>query len=82
MKKRELIYLHSLLVEVRRDLEARGDLPAEAFDDYEALGVGATSVHRTKGEHREAVVCLLEGLTAALAARRSADEDADLSADH
>lgn len=82
MKKRELVYLHSLLVEIRRYLAARGDLPADAFAAYDEFGVAPTAVYETKSEHREAVMRLLDGLTTALETREARQDGTDeLSAD-
>lgn len=74
MKKRELIYLHGLLAEVRRYLDTREDLPAQPFADYEEYGVFPTAIHRSKADHQEAIRRLLKGLTAALAARQATSE--------
>lgn len=79
MKKRELIFLHSLLDEVRRFLDARWGLPDEAFADYEALGVGPASIHRTKDEHLEAVLCLARALADEVEARRAAGDADEVS---
>lgn len=71
MKKREIIYLHGLLGEIRRHLDSREDVPGDPFERYEEYGVGPTSIHRTKGEHQEAVSRLLDGLVAALGEDRT-----------
>lgn len=81
MKKRDLIFLHGLLDEVRRFLDEGEGLPDEAFADYEALGVGPASIHRTKDEHREAVMRLGRALAAAGEVRRGADGGDEVSPD-
>lgn len=76
MKKREIIYLHGLLGEVRRHLERRESLPPEDFEAYQEHGVGPTAIHRTKGEHEEAVQRLLEALVGGIS-EESPDGDAE-----
>jgi len=64
MKKQELIHLHGLLAEVRKQCEAWGeDTDLEA---YESLGVNPTSIHRSKTDHKEAVFRLTDGITAGM----------------
>jgi len=66
MKKREIIYLHGLLGEVQRHIERRESLPPQDFEAYREYGVGPTAIHRTKGEHEEAVRLLLDALVGGL----------------
>jgi len=62
MKKQELIHLHGLLAEVRKQCEAwEEDL---ALDPYEEMGVKPTSIHRSKTDHKDAVFKLADGITA------------------
>lgn len=62
MKKQELIHLHGLLAEVKTHYEAQNDRTLDCTD-YEATGVRPTSIHRSKGDHQEAVFKLSEKLT-------------------
>jgi len=61
MKKQELIHLHGLLAEVRKQCEFwDDDVDLEA---YEELGVKPTSIHKSKTDHKAAVFKLTEGIT-------------------
>ncbi len=61
MKKQELIHLHGLLAEVRKQCEFwNEDIDLEA---YEELGVKPTSIHKSKTDHKAAVFKLTEGIT-------------------
>ena len=62
MKKQELIHLHGLLAEVCNHYEQRTDEEVTR-EQYEALGVQPTSIHKSKTEHKEAVFALAEGIT-------------------
>lgn len=65
MKKQELIHLHGLLAEVRKQCEAwEGEFD---LDEYENLGVKPTSIHRSKTDHKDAVFKLAEGITGSMA---------------
>lgn len=66
MRKRDCLYVHALCVLVRRELECRGDLPAETFENYEQLDVRPTAVHQPKTEHKRATFELLDELTDAV----------------
>ncbi|WP_089383794.1 UPF0058 family protein [Halorubrum vacuolatum] len=62
MKKQELIHLHGLLAEVRKQCEFWGeDLD---LDSYQELGVKPTSIHKSKTDHKAAVFELTKGITA------------------
>ena len=62
MKKQELIHLHGLLAEVRKQCEAWDeDL---ALEPYETMGVKPTSIHKSKTDHKAAVFKLAQGITA------------------
>lgn len=61
MKKQELIHLHGLLADVRKQYNLWDeDVDLEA---YEELGVKPTSIHKSKTDHKEAVLKLVEGIT-------------------
>jgi hypothetical protein len=61
MKKQELIHLHGLMGELRKQYEAWGENPD--LEGYEDLGVKPASIHRSKTDHKAAVFELAEGLT-------------------
>ncbi|MFA9518002.1 UPF0058 family protein [Halopenitus sp. H-Gu1] len=61
MKKQELIHLHGLLSEVRKQCEYwNEDLDLE---EYETMGVKPTSIHKSKTDHKAAVFKLAKGIT-------------------
>ncbi|WP_436926500.1 UPF0058 family protein [Halosimplex amylolyticum] len=64
MRKRESLYLHALLALVREDFEHNRDLQTDAFDEYEAMDVSPTGIHRSKDAHRRAVFALAPELGA------------------
>lgn len=55
MHKQELVHLHTLCVLVRAHVEARGDVPPDAFASYDDLDVSASAIYRSKSAHRRAV---------------------------
>ena len=64
MKKQELIHLHGLLSEVRKQCEHWDeDLDLE---EYETMGVKPTSIHKSKTDHKAAVFALAGGITSAM----------------
>lgn len=65
MKKQELIHLHGLLAEVRKQCESWDE--DVALGPYEEMGVKPTSIHRSKTDHKAAVFKLAEGITAPMA---------------
>ncbi|WP_254543918.1 UPF0058 family protein [Halomarina pelagica] len=65
MRKRELVHYHALLDRIARYMRVRGDLPEDALEEYESLGVAPAAVYRSKGDHEVAVRTLAERLTAA-----------------
>jgi hypothetical protein len=62
MKKQELIHLHGLLAEVRTHYEELADATVD-HEEYTALGVRPTSIHKSKTDHKAAVFALADGLT-------------------
>jgi len=54
MKKQELIHLHGLLAEVRKQCEFWDE--NIDLDAYEELGVKPTSIHKSKTDHKAAVL--------------------------
>ncbi|WP_255171530.1 UPF0058 family protein [Natrononativus amylolyticus] len=66
MDSQELIHLHALLHEVREQLEADHEIPADTFEPYEKQPVRPLHVHRRKDAHQRAVFHLLEGIRAVI----------------
>jgi len=62
MRKQELIHLHALCARLRRHVETRRDVSADAFSRYDDASVGPAEIHRRKVEHHEALVRLLSDL--------------------
>ena len=78
MKKQELIHLHGLLAEVRKQCEAWNE--ETELDEYESLGVKPTSIHRSKTDHKEAVFALATGITAPMEESKADSEAETLTA--
>lgn len=66
MRKQELIHLHGLLMELHGVVAE--DLQVD-LDRYEQLAVRPTSIHKSKGDHREAVLTLSDELAASIEER-------------
>lgn len=77
MRTQELIHLHGLAVAVRGHLEAAHDVPADAFDRYDAYGVGPTALHRHEGDHRTALQHAMTGVVRVLEARSPTAADGE-----
>lgn len=56
MRKQEFIHLHALLAEVTTDFQACGR--SIELDAYREHGVRPTSIHKSKTDHKEAVMTL------------------------
>jgi len=56
VKKEELIHLHMLLAQVKKYCEEKG-LDCD-FTKYNELGISPFQVHRSKEEHKQAVLVL------------------------
>ncbi|HMK68961.1 MAG TPA: UPF0058 family protein [Stellaceae bacterium] len=64
MQKEELIYIHSVLAQVKRHIEAER---AEAdFSGYEILHIQPAHVHRSKNDHMRAIFTLGEEIARAI----------------
>ncbi len=63
--KRELIYIHTLLLRVKEMLELLG-ISNEFFSAYDDLGVLPTHIFRRKEEHKRAVMLLCFGVMRAM----------------
>jgi hypothetical protein len=58
MQKEELIYIHSVMAQVKRHIEAEN---ANAdFTGYDALHIQPSHVHRSKNDHKRAIFTLGE----------------------
>jgi hypothetical protein len=67
MQKEELIYIHTVLAQVKKHLEAeRRDLD---FSGYEALHISPAHVHRSKNDHKRAIYTLGEEISRAINTR-------------
>ncbi|WP_435064746.1 UPF0058 family protein [Halobaculum sp. EA56] len=64
MRKNELVHLHALLRTAAGYLSARGDLPGDALDAYESLGVTPMSMRAGREDHEAAVLALATALAA------------------
>jgi hypothetical protein len=71
MRKQELIHLHGLLAAVSRHCEETG--ASVNYEEYDALDVQPTSIHRSKGDHQEAVLALAGGITDGVTRTETAD---------
>jgi len=60
MKKQELIYMHQLLHHVQEDAASRG-IPIDT-SEYEGIGVSPSGIHRSKGDHEDAVQTLVSAI--------------------
>ena len=80
MKKQELIHLHGLLAEVSNHYEQNAEGTAE-LDEYEALGVRPTSIHKSKTDHKAAVFALATGITGDIAEVEESRETVAAQAD-
>ena len=66
MKKEELVHLHMLLAQVKKYCEENGF--GYDFGRYDALDISPFQVHRSKDEHKRAILVLGSELVASLAA--------------
>jgi len=62
MKKQELIHLHGLLAQVQNHYEEQTGETVD-LDEYKALGVQPTSIHKSKTDHKAAVFALAGDIT-------------------
>lgn len=67
MKKKEAIYLHVLLCEVRNFMTERGGVRDANFAEYDDLGVEPIRFDLSKDEQEDALLLLAEELDAGLA---------------
>lgn len=76
MRHDELLNLHALLREIRKDMEQRGDISPDAFAAYDYQHTRPMHLHRTKKDHKRAVRLLLWGII------RSLETESDLAIAH
>ncbi|UTF52583.1 UPF0058 family protein [Natronosalvus rutilus] len=62
MRKQELIHLHALAVELRKDVTEHETVPPDAFEEYDRYGIAPTSIHYNKPRHKESLLLLLDGI--------------------
>ncbi len=58
MRKKELVQIHALLLEVTHYLIENDDMPAERVSAYYALDVRPSSIHKSKQDHYDAITVL------------------------
>lgn len=68
MRQDELMNLHALLREIRRDMERQGDTSADAFAAYDYQHTRPMHLHRQKRDHKRAVRLLLWGIVRSIEA--------------
>lgn len=66
MYKDELLQLHHLFVCLMKFLLENG-APSSYFEDYLDIGISPHHIHKTKAEHKCAVLALASGISKALA---------------
>ncbi|MXR42139.1 metal-binding protein [Halobaculum sp. WSA2] len=64
MRKNELVHLHALLRIAAGYLSTRGELPDDALQAYESLGVTPMSMRADREDHEAAVLALATALAA------------------
>jgi hypothetical protein len=63
MHKDEILQLHSMLCQMKRYFEAAGLPLTSEFAEYDAFGVLPQHLHRSKTDHRQAMMLLSKGLS-------------------
>lgn len=66
MRKQECIHVHALLVEVAHYLIDRREISAETLAGYRDLDTRSSSVHRSKADHRDAIMMLATAIETSL----------------
>lgn len=64
MQKEELIYIHCVLAQVKRHIQAENE--NADFRGYEALCIQPAHVHRSKNDHKRAIFTLGEEIGRAI----------------
>lgn len=78
MQKEELIYIHSVLAQVKRHIEA--ECPDADFSGYEVLHIQPVHLHRSKNDHKRAIFTLGEEIARAIGLEVRDSRRLDLSA--
>ncbi|QLH77997.1 UPF0058 family protein [Halosimplex rubrum] len=71
MRKKEHIYVHALLAEVKRQLIEDEAMSVERLSEYDALGTGPSSIHKPKQNHHEAILVLCSAIEPCLTETRT-----------
>lgn len=66
MRKQEHIHLHGLLAEIADHCTDEYGITIDT-EAYQSLGVRPTSIHKAKGDHKDAVLELADSITTVLA---------------
>ena len=66
MHKEELLELHEHMVTIRDYFAAHAEVDAAIFEEYDGLGVDPEHVHKSKSEHKHAVLVLGNALADAM----------------
>jgi hypothetical protein len=62
MHKEELVFLHLTLFHMKRFFEKAG-IANGHFLSYEKLGIQPVHIHRSKADHKKAIITLCRGIT-------------------
>lgn len=71
MRKTEYIHTHALLAEVTRRLVENGTMSVETLSTYDALETRPSSIHKSKQNHREAILMLGRAIESCLREART-----------
>jgi len=66
MKSQELKQIHALLYEVRKHLMAEGEIPPNAFVNYDSQPIRPSHVHQLKDTHKNGICLILTGIECTL----------------
>jgi hypothetical protein len=66
MYKDELMQLHHLFVCLMKFLRDNG-APSSYFEEYLSIGISPHHIHKTKAEHKYAILALASGISSVLA---------------
>jgi len=62
MHKEELVLLHLTLFHMKRFFEEAG-IANGHFDTYESIGIQPVHIHKSKAEHKRAILTLCKGIS-------------------
>ena len=79
MHKKEYIYTHALLAEVTRYLIENDTMSAEMLSAYDAIETRPASIHKSKQDHREAVVILSSAIESNLTEEHTGNPEQSLN---